>query len=161
VNRFAALIAALSDASVDFVLIGGLAATVHGSARLTQDIDILYARSDENLQRLVDALAPLSPYLRGVPPGLPFDWSVDTLRRGLNFTLITSLGALDCLGEVPGLGTRDAVSASQTVMISLFERNVCCLDLPTLIHAKRAAGRPKDLEAIAELEAIERERDAG
>jgi hypothetical protein len=64
VTDFRALIQTLADARV-------VAATVHGSARLTRDVDVVYSRSDENLERLVDALAPLSPYLRGAPPGCP------------------------------------------------------------------------------------------
>jgi len=71
------------------------AATAHGSARLTVDLDVVYRRTSENIARLVSALAPLQPYLRGAPPGLPFDWSEVTIRKGLNFTLTTKLGALD------------------------------------------------------------------
>lgn len=70
---FAALLKVLGNAGVDYVLVGGVAATAHGSARLTQDIDIVYARSPENLRRLVAALAPYDPYLRGAPPGSLFD----------------------------------------------------------------------------------------
>lgn len=70
-----------------------MAAIVHCSARFTQDIDLVYARSAENIERLVTALSTHQPYLRGAPPGLPLDWSVVTLQAGLNFTLITKLGA--------------------------------------------------------------------
>ena len=68
---FAGLLRALTSADVEFVLIGGVAATVHGSARLTRDVDVIYRRSAENHARLVRALAPHAPYLRGAPPGLP------------------------------------------------------------------------------------------
>jgi hypothetical protein len=77
VTDFRALIRTLADARVDLILVGGVAATVHGSARLTRDVDVVYARTDENIGRLVDALAPLSPYLRGAPPGLPFRWDAE------------------------------------------------------------------------------------
>src|SRR5581483_9516294 len=77
----------------------------HGSVRLTQDLDIVYDRTPINLDRLVAALAPHQPYLRGAPPGLQFIWDRQTLARGLNFTLVTSLGAIDLLGEIPGGGT--------------------------------------------------------
>jgi hypothetical protein len=83
---FAALLRRLLSAQVEFILIGGVAGNVHGSARATYDIDVLYRRSADNLARLVSALAPLEPYLRGAPPGLPFTFDVGTLRRGLNFT---------------------------------------------------------------------------
>lgn len=62
----------LSAADVEFILIGGLAAAVHGSPRVTQEIDIVYRRSDQNLARVVNALAPYHPYLRGAPRGWPF-----------------------------------------------------------------------------------------
>ena len=101
---FEGLIRALHQAGVEFIVVGGAAATALGSARLTLDLDVVYARSAANLGRLVRALAPLSPYLRGAPPGLPFRWDEDTLRRGLNFTLTTSRGDIDLLGEVTGGG---------------------------------------------------------
>ncbi|MDX1395591.1 MAG: hypothetical protein R3195_14495 [Gemmatimonadota bacterium] len=159
---FAALLAALESADVEFIIVGGVAATVHGSARLTQDLDIVYARADANLERLVEALAPLDPYLRGAPPGLPFEWSVETLRRGLNFTLATSAGDLDVLGEIPGGGDYARLQSS-SIEIELFGVPCRCLDLPGLIRAKRAAGRPRDLDALAELEALleETERTGG
>jgi hypothetical protein len=156
VTDFARLLGALHDGRVDCIVVGGLAATIHGSARLTQDVDISYARTEANLGRLVRALEPLAPYLRGAPPGLPFEWSLATLRAGLNFTLTTSAGALDLLGEIAGGGRYEDLVA-HTVSVELFGFEVRCLDLDTLIRTKRAAGRPRDLEAIAELEALREE----
>ena len=78
---FEAVIRTFSEAGIDFVIVGGLAATIHGSARLTQDIDFVYSRSSANIERLVAALEPHAPYLRGAPPGLPFDWSKATASR--------------------------------------------------------------------------------
>jgi len=155
---FRGLLEALSAAKVDFVIVGGLASTAHGSARLTRDIDIVYARSAENLKRLVAALAPHRPYLRGAPPGLPFLWDDATIQRGLNFTLTTTLGDIDLLGEIAG-GGRFEDLISHTVELEMFGLACRCIDLPTLIHVKRAAGRPKDLEVLAELEALLEERD--
>lgn len=149
----------LTDQGVRFILVGGFAAIVHGSARLTQDLDIVYSREPDNLQRLVEALAPHQPYLRGAPPGLPFLWDAETLRRGLNFTLTTPFGDLDLLGEIAGGGTYDNL-LPHAVTISVFGRELQCLGLSELIQAKRAAGRPKDLEAIAELEALLHERES-
>ena len=154
---FETLLAALDDGDVACIIIGGLAATIHGSSRLTQDIDIVYERSDENIERLVGALAPHNPYLRGMPPGLPFEWSARTIRRGLNFTLTTAVGDIDILGEIVGGGSYDDL-LPHTTTVELFARPHRCLDLPRLIHVKRAAGRPKDLEVIAELEALLEER---
>ena len=159
---FARLLRCLAEADVEFILVGGAAATAHGAARLTQDVDVVYRRSPENIDRLVAALRDHRPYLRGAPPGLPFRWDVPTIRRGLNFTLTTDLGDLDVLGEIVGGGGYDALlSASDT--LEIFGLAVKCLGLRRLIEVKRAAGRPKDLEAVAELEAIldEREKRGG
>ncbi|MES2177606.1 MAG: hypothetical protein V4550_07040 [Gemmatimonadota bacterium] len=150
------LLRALNDAGVEYIVVGGVAARAHGSARLTDDLDISYARTPANLGRIIKALAPLSPYLRGAPPGLPFDWSVATLRAGLNFTLTTSSGSIDLLGEITGGGEYEAL-LPHTISIVLFGADVLLLDIPWLIHVKRAAGRPKDFEVIAELEALHEE----
>ena len=152
------LLAALHDAAVEFIIVGGVAARAHGSARLTDDVDISYARSKSNLARIVVALAPLDPYLRGAPPGLPFDWSAATLRAGLNFTLTTSLGSIDLLGEITGGGLYEDL-LPHALTLTIFGRETLLLDLPWLIRVKRAAGRPKDLEVVAELEALQQEID--
>lgn len=154
---FPALLRTLSAAGVEYLLVGGAAATAHGAARLTVDIDILYRRTPENLARLVEALAPHAPYLRGAPPNLPFRWEPATLRRGLNFTLSTALGDIDLLGEITGGGSYDHLAAGAEAL-TVFGVTVRCLSLDQLIQVKRAAGRPKDIEAIAELEAIREER---
>jgi predicted nucleotidyltransferase len=155
----AALLRVLGAEGVRFILVGGAAAVAHGSARLTQDVDVVYARDPENLTRLVSALSPIQPYLRGAPPGLPFSWDERTLRNGLNFTLQTSLGALDLLGEIAGGGGYEDL-LPHSFEIELFGIRCRLLDLDTLIAVKRTAGIPKDLEAIAELEVI-RDRTRG
>lgn len=155
---FEGLLRALSEAGVEYILVGGLAARAHGVARSTQDVDVVYRRDEANLQRLVRALAPLDPYLRGAPPGLPFRFDLPTLRSGLNFTLVTTKGAIDLLGEVTAGGTYEDL-LPQSRLLTLFGFDCRCLDIDGLIATKRAAGRPKDLEAIAELEALREEAD--
>ncbi len=155
-TRFEQTLRVLVEGEVEFILIGGVAALAHGSARLTQDIDVVYSRESSNLERLVAALRPHQPYLRGAPPGLPFVFDVETLRRGLNFTLTTALGALDLLAEVPGGDYERLLPRSGS--LELFGFEVAVVELEALIELKRAAGRPKDLEAIAELEALLEER---
>jgi hypothetical protein len=104
-THFADLFRALASADVDFILVGGVAATSHGSPRSTVDLDIVYSRNMENLGKLVKALGPLHPYLRGAPLGLPFHFDVPTLKAGLNFTLTTDLGWIDLLGEITAGGS--------------------------------------------------------
>lgn len=156
---FETLIRLLATAQVEFILVGGAAATAHGSSRLTVDLDIVYGRSKQNLDRLAAGLAPYHPYLRGAPEGLPFRLDTDTLERGLNFTLVTDAGALDLLGEIIGGGRYEDL-LPHTIEIDLFGVSCRCITLSRLIDVKRAAGRPKDLDALAELEALQEERES-
>ncbi|HXG55177.1 MAG TPA: hypothetical protein VNJ03_07325 [Vicinamibacterales bacterium] len=154
---FGTLLRALADGHVRFIIIGGVAATVHGSARHTRDIDVVYARDDENVRGLVTALAPYAPYLRGAPAGLPFRWDTATVRAGLNFTLTTAAGDIDALGEVVGGGGYENL-VRDSEEIEAFGVRALCVTLPMLIALKRAAGRPKDHEVLAELELLLEER---
>lgn len=150
---FAGLLTRLLEARVAFILVGGIAGNVHGAARATYDIDVVYARDEANLRHLAEALGPVHPYLRGAPPGLPFRLEPQTLRAGLNFTLSTDLGDIDLLGEIIGGGTYEDLLPS-TIEIAVFGSSCRCVTLDTLIRLKRAAGRPRDLDALAELEAL-------
>jgi len=154
---FKALLRTLGEAGLEFIVVGGVAAGIHGAARATFDLDVVYRRSSDNIERLVLALTPYHPYLRGAPPGLPFRWDAATVQRGLNFTLTTDLGALDLLGEITGGGGYDALLPS-TEVVHAFGLACRLLNLDQLIAVKRAAGRPKDFEAIAELEIIHNRR---
>jgi len=156
---FETLFRLLATAEVEFILVGGAAATAHGSSRLTVDLDIVYCRSQQNLDRLASCLAPYHPYLRGTPEGLPFQLNIETLQRGLNFTLITDAGALDLLGEITGGGSYEDL-LPHTIEIDIFGVSCRCISLPRLIEVKRAAGRPKDLDALAELETIREEQES-
>jgi len=139
-------------------LIGGGAGIVHGSQRVTTDVDVVYSRKADDVARLAEALKPHHPYLRGAPAGLPFRWDASTILAGLNFTLTTDLGDIDFLGEVAGGGTYEQLLPF-TIELQAFGVTCRCVTLDRLIQLKRAAGRPKDLEAIAELQAILDERN--
>jgi predicted nucleotidyltransferase len=155
--QFEALLGSLKKHDVSFVIIGGVAATLHGSARLTNDLDVVYERASANLERMAAALAPFEPYLRGAPAGLPFRLDPETLKRGLNFTLRTTAGDIDLLGELTGVGVFKAVY-EQSLEVRLFDAEFRFINLDALIRSKRAAGRAKDLEVVAELETIRDER---
>lgn len=98
-------------------------------------------------------LAPFHPRLRDLPTDLPFVWDENTLRNGKNFTLLTDLGAIDLPAEVSGIGGYDEAKA-KAMEVEAFGRRVWVLDLPSLIQAKKAAGRPKDLQILPELEGL-------
>jgi hypothetical protein len=151
--QFEKAVQALCDAGVDFVVIGGLAATLHGGAQVTYDLDICYSRASANLRRLIEALAPFHPRPRAFPLDLPFVWDEATLRNGTLFTLQTDIGEIDLLAEVTGLGAFENVM-QHSMAVEAFERRITTLDLPGLIRTKRATGRAKDLTALAELESL-------
>ena len=151
--EFEKLLPILTEAGVEFILIGGLAGVVHGSARATYDVDVLYSRTKENMQRLADALAPHEPSLRDSPADLPFTWDARTIRGGLNFTLTTKLGDVDLFAEVTG-GETYSDLLPHSFEVEAFGVRFKCIDLPTLIRIKEAAGRSKDREAVAELRVL-------
>jgi hypothetical protein len=157
-TRFDELLGLLASAGVEFLVVGGIAAAAHRSPRGTQGLDIVYSRRPDNLQKLVDALAAHRPYLRGATPGLPFRLDVETLSAGLNFTLTTDLGWIDLLGQIAGGGRYEDLTP-HAVRVKGLGTEFDVLDVETLIRTKRAAGRPKDLESIAELELL-RDRKA-
>lgn len=125
----------------------------HGSAQLTRDLDTCYHRTRANVQRMTELLQTIHPRLRGAPPGLPFRLGAETVLQGLTFTLATDLGDLDLLGEVAGIGSYEAARAASDE-VEVFGRKCLVLSLEALIRAKRAAGRPRDLAVIPELEAL-------
>jgi hypothetical protein len=156
-TEYAIILQTLAAAGVQFLIIGGIAAILQGLARATFDVEVVYSREAENIQSLVKALSPFQPYLRAAPPGLPFVFDEKTVRQGLNFTLETTLGALDLMGEAAGGGNYGRIYPG-TVEMEACGVQCRCVTLERLIQLKRAAGRPKDLETIAEPQALREER---
>ncbi len=143
-----------SEAGVDFVIVGGIAIRSHGGNYLTEDLDICYSRIRGNLKKIAEVLAPLKPRPRGMDENLPyiFDWT--TLQHGTNFTFKTSMGDVDLLGEVKGLGNYDDL-VDHSITVDLDGYSTRILSIPSLIIAKKAAGRPKDEAGLQVLYAIQ------
>ncbi|MCY2953614.1 MAG: nucleotidyltransferase [Planctomycetota bacterium] len=142
----------LYDHSVEFVVVGGVAANIHGSTRMTLDLDVCALLDETNLKRIVGALRDLHPKFR-MHPAQPALFDMDRLIGFRNLNLTTDWGVLDILGEITGVGTYQDV-LKHSVEMTVYGLAVKVLDLPALIDAKRAAGRPKDLQALPELEFI-------
>ncbi|MEX2196165.1 MAG: nucleotidyl transferase AbiEii/AbiGii toxin family protein [Thermoleophilaceae bacterium] len=147
----------LVEREVDFVVIGGIAGTLHGSARATYDLDITYARDSSNLERLAGVLRDLEARLSGknVPPDLPFQLDAETLRRGANFTFATRLGRFDICGEPAGAPPYERMRRA-AVEMPYDEIRIPVASLDDLIAMKRAAGRVRDKADVAEYIAIGR-----
>jgi hypothetical protein len=156
-----ALLERLVAGQVDFVVIGGLAAVVHGSATITRDLDVVYSADHENLDRLGAVLVALGARLQGVTDEVPFMPDGRTLRRTRVLTLDTPDGRLDLLAEPDGSPPYERLRA-RALRADLDSVEVRVASVEDLIAMKKAAGRPKDLVAVEELEAIQRltrERD--
>jgi hypothetical protein len=147
------LLELLDRHGVDFVVIGGIAGIVHGSAHPTFDFDVVYARDRQNLKRMAAALTELGVTRRGAPPDLPFQPDAATLAAGCNFTFVSRYGDFDILGEAAGM--RDyATMRADAKLEDLWGLPVRVASVDDLIRMKRAAGRPKDRSMAEELIAV-------
>lgn len=153
-----AALRALRSAGVDFVVIGGVAARLHGSPSLTRDIDICYSRDLGNVERLAGALAALHATLRGVDEEVRFVLDARTLRAGANFTFITDAGDLDILALPAGVAGYDELAQSAE-LVDLGDISVLVTTLDDLIRMKIASGRAKDRAEVEILSALRDERD--
>jgi hypothetical protein len=151
--KLRALVEALDRHAVDFIVIGGIAGIIHGSSHTTYDFDVLYARDDKNLDRMVAALGEMGVTLRGAPADLPFQLDARTLAAGCNFTFDSKYGSFDILGEAAGMRDYEAMRADAT-REELWGVWVRAASIDDLIRMKRAAGRPKDKSMAEELIAL-------
>lgn len=153
------LLERLTEAGVDFVVVGGVAVITQASPRFTKDLDICYAPEPANLQRLGSALVGLGARLRGVEEDLPFVPDGRTLLHTRMLTLTTPDGAIDLLADPDGSPGYAALRRNAS-RVDLDGLTVLVASIDDLIAMKRAAGRPQDLVDLESLE-IARRRTRG
>ncbi len=148
----------LVGSGVDFVLIGGLAAVLHGSSVLTNDADVCARLDPDNLERLSRALTDLDARIRSdaTPEGVPFDPHPSLLASVAMLNMITRCGDLDLTFAPAGLGDYDALVRAATPM-DLGEVTVRVASLADIIHSKATANRPKDRAVLPILRALAEE----
>ncbi|HUU84377.1 MAG TPA: nucleotidyltransferase [Phycisphaerae bacterium] len=152
------LLRRLTEHGVELVVVGGMAGVLHGSSIVTQDVDVCAPLEPDNLARILAALRGLHPCWREQPSHPPLPEHPAELAGFKNLYLLTDLGQIDFLSEISGLGAFAEVSRhSTTVNVGGMPCRV--LNLDALIRARRALGRPKDLQAAVELEAIRQRRN--
>ena len=159
------ILAVLDRHRVEYVLVGGLAAVLHGSAHVTTDVDVVPEDGRANLRRLSDALKELQARIRvtGEPGGVPFDHSAESLARVQVWNLVTDLGDLD-ITFVPS-GTQGYADLQRdAVVMTVRGVEVPVASLADVIRSKEAASRPRDravLPALRELLTRQQRREAG
>jgi hypothetical protein len=158
-----ALLSPLLSRGVDFVMVGGMAGLSHGSSYPSYDLDIVYARDPQNIQRLVEALREIGVRLRGAPADLPFLLDAKTIENGSNFTFITPHGDFDILGHTDGMPGYAELRSSSSVR-DILGLDIRVASIEHLIAMKSAANRPKDQRAVEEyigLAELERAAERG
>lgn len=162
-DHVVAICEVLARYRVQYVIIGGAAARLHGTGYVTVDIDICPERTEANLARLADALNALGARLQveGDPTGVEFPAHADLLRQMSTLTLLTKHGPLDLCFLPAGFtrGYDQLVESSGVVILAGSELPVASLE--DIVASKRAAGRPKDIVGLPALEAHLRRRKSG
>lgn len=156
------LLRELQAAHIEFVLIGGFAVNVYGVIRPSKDLDIVPSGDAENLERLADLLARIEASHAGIedfdPDEFPFDpTNPADLLQGANFRLETSLGDLDIMQWVPGIDADNAYTelASRARRVDIDDIALLVCSLADLRKMKQAAGRPRDLDDLDKLSALD------
>jgi hypothetical protein len=135
------------------VIVGGFAGILHGSALVTRDLDICAVLSPENVAKLRETLRDLHPTHRQTPQRLSFLDNPEPGAQIKNLYLGTTLGAVDILGSIKGVGDYARVREA-SVEVDIFGCRCRVISIEDLIRAKESLARPKDLLAANELRAI-------
>jgi len=146
------ILAALDGNRVKFVLVGGIAAVLHGAPHVTTDVDVVPENGKQNLERLTRVLRELDARIRvtGEPEGVPFDYSPESLARVEMWNLTTKFGDLN-IAFTPS-GTRGYEDLRKDVVVMRIDgTDVAVASLADVIRSKEAAGRPRDRAALPAL----------
>ncbi|MFQ6036155.1 MAG: nucleotidyltransferase [Sedimentisphaerales bacterium] len=154
-SDFLNLLERLVNAGVDFVIVGGFAGVVHGCTYVTQDLDICCDFSPANLLALQKAIYDLHPVHRMTANRKKLNLTKKSCRQFKNLYLDTDIGQLDCLGFIDGVGDYRKVKRTSE-LVEVQDMRLRVLSLVALIKARKAMNRPRDKEAILQLEAIKR-----
>jgi len=149
------LLGELGAAGVEFILVGGAAAVVHGAPIATQDVDVVHRTDEENVARLMAVLDALDARVRD-PAGREMRPDPAVLRGTGQIKLTTRLGPLDLLCRLHD-GTDYAELLPHTVEVTDGPLRLRVVDLPTLIAIKSGTGRARDRLLLPLLIALERE----
>lgn len=145
---------------VRFVVIGGVAGVLHGSATLTKDLDVVYDRDRQNIRRLGTALAELEARRRDLPRGVSAAVDAQAVLNGMNLLLVTRHGDLDLLGETPSDRLTYPELAPGSVRFEISDDlTIAVASLDDLIRMKRATGRPEDRIEVERLSALRDEHE--
>lgn len=145
----------LTEAGVDFLVIGGVAVAAQGYGRSTKDLDIVYATNAANLDRLGQVLVDLGARLRGIGKDVPFVPDARTLKRTAILTLDTPQGGIDLLVDPDGAARYDEMRERADV-VELDGIEIRIVSLDDLLSMKRAAGRPQDIADVDALLTVNR-----
>jgi hypothetical protein len=150
-RELVSILGVLLEEGVDMVLVGGLAAVAQGAPITTHDVDIVHARTPDNLDRLMAALARLNARYRGRPASSPLAADRGALATPGHSLFMTDLGPLDCLGAIEnGMSFDELVPRS--LAIDLEGRPLRVLSLETIVALKRQSTAAKDRLVLAVLE---------
>ena len=152
---FFILLKKLVNEGVEFVIVGGFAGVVHGCTYVTEDLDICFDFSCVNLMRLKKALSALNPVHRMTTNRKKLELNEKNCRQFKNLYLDTDIGRLDCLSFISGIGQFDEVKKASCVIEAEGIRFMV-LDIDGLIMSKKAMNRPRDKQAILQLDAIQK-----